>query len=115
MYHLVWIQKYRKRLLSGPIAIRLKELFEQCAEVYNWEIKELSIQIVHVHMLLQIEQKISVSQAVQYLKGGSSKAIRAKFPELEEFLWGASFWSDGYFAKSIGVVSEEKIKDYILN
>lgn len=115
MFHLVWIPKYRKRLLKGPIAARLKELFEQCAEVHNWEIQELNIQVDHVHMLLQIAPKTSVSQAVQYLKGGSSRVIRAEFPELEEFLWGTSFWADGFFAESIGMMSEARIRAYIKN
>jgi putative transposase len=115
MYHLVWIPKYRKRILKGLIATRLKELFEQCAEVNRWEIHELNIQPDHVHMLVQLRTNISVSQAVQYLKGGSSKVIREEFPELEEFLWGDSFWGDGYFAETIGKVNEQKIREYIQN
>ncbi len=115
MYHIVWIPKYRKRILKGKIAERLKELFQQCAEVNKWEIKELNIREDHVHMLIQIRQNISVSYAVQLLKGGSSKKIREEFPELEEFLWGDSFWSDGYFAETVGRISEDKVREYIKN
>jgi putative transposase len=115
MYHLIWIPKYRKRILKGPIANRLKELFEQCAEVNHWEVQELNIQIDHVHMLVQLKTNVSVSEAIQLFKGGSSKVIRAEFPELEEFLWGDSFWADGYFAETIGKVNEQVIRDYIQN
>ncbi len=115
MYHLVWIPKYRKRILKGAIAKRLEELFRECAEVNEWEIKEINIQIDHVHMLIQLKPSISVSQAVQFFKGGSSKVIRSEFPELEEFLWGNSFWSDGYFAESVGKVDYEIIKNYVKN
>src|SRR5271170_7568655 len=94
MYHLVWIPKYRKRTLKGAIATRLSELFNQCAEVNRWEIDELNIQIDHVHMIIQVRTDISISKVVQLLKGGSSKIIRSEFPELEEFLWGDSFWAD---------------------
>ena len=115
MYHLVWIPKYRKRLLKGPVAERLSELFEQCAEVNRWEIHELNIQFDYIHMLVQLKQDISVSRAVQLFKGGSSKKIREEFPELEEFLWGDSFWADGYFAETVGQLNEAKIREYIRN
>jgi putative transposase len=115
MYHLVWIPKYRKRILRGRLAIRLKALFEQCAEVNDWEIHELNIQEDHVHMMVQLRPNVSISKAVQLFKGGSSKIVRDEFPELEEFLWGDSFWGDGYFAESVGKVDEAKIRDYIKN
>ena len=115
MYHLVWIPKYRKRILTGKISYRLMELFNDCAEINKWRIDELNIQPDHVHMLIQISPKISVSKAVQLLKGGSSKKIREEFPELKEFLWGDSFWSDGYFAETVGKCDLRTIKDYIQN
>jgi putative transposase len=115
MYHLVWIPKYRKRILRGALVIRLKELFLQCAEVNGWQIQELNIQIDHVHMIVQLKPSLSVSKSVQLFKGGSSKVVRLEFPELEEFLWGTSFWGDGYFAETVGFCSEEAIKAYVRN
>ena len=64
-------------------------------------------------MIVQIKPSDSVSEVVQILKGGMSRVIRKEFPELEEFLWGDSFWADGYFAESIGQVNEEVVKKYI--
>src|SRR5436190_13967537 len=93
MYHLVWIPKYRKRILKGKIAKRLSELFRECCDMNDWIIEELNIQPDHVHMMVQLKTTTSVSSAMQYLKGGSSRIIRKEFPELEEFLWGDSFWS----------------------
>ena len=115
MYHIVWIPKYRKRILRGKIATRLTELFKQCAEVNRWHIQELNIQLDHVHILIQTKPTISICKVVQYLKGGSSKKIREEFPELTEFLWGDSFWSDGYFAETVGRVDEASIRRYIQN
>ena len=66
-------------------------------------------------MLVRIKPNISVSKAVQLFKGGSSKVIRSEFPELEEFLWGDSFWADGYFAKTAGKFDLAVIKKYIQN
>ncbi len=115
MYHLVWIPKYRKRVLKGKLVERLGELFYQCAEVNHWIIEELNIQEDHVHLLIQLKPSISVSKAVQIIKGGSSKKIRKEFPELEEFLWGRNFWADGYFVETCGKLNEDAIRKYIKN
>ena len=115
MYHLVWLPKYRKRILEGAVKRRLEELFYECAEVNGWKISELKIQRDHVHMVVLLKQTISVSQAVQRFKGGSSRVIREEFPELKEFLWGKSFWAEGYFAETVGRVAADAIKKYVRN
>ena len=112
-YHLVWIPKYRKRVLIGKVAVRLRELLYEAAEVNRWWIHELSVQKDHIHMLVQLRPDQSVAHAVQIFKGGTSYAIRREFPELQEWIWGESFWADGYFAESIGVTQEEAIRRYI--
>ena len=113
--HLIWIPKYRKRVLRGKIAIRLKQLLYEACKVNRWWIGELSIQVDHVHMIIQIKPSNSVAEVVQILKGGTSRVIRKEFPELEEFLWGDSFWADGYFAESVGQIDEEVLIKYIRN
>jgi putative transposase len=113
--HLVWCPKYRRRLLIGKVAIRLKELLMQACQVNGWRIHELSIQRDHVHLLIQINPRESIAGVVQILKGGSSYIIRREYPELEEFLWGNSFWSDGYFVESIGSKNEQLMRTYIQN
>lgn len=115
MYHIVWIPKYRKRILTGAIAKRIDELLRQCADMNGWEIHELNVQSNHVHMLIQLVPNISVSKAVQLFKGGSSRRIRVEFPELEEHLWGDSFWADGYFSETVGQVNWDVIRDYVKN
>jgi len=115
MYHIVWIPKYRKRILKSSLSERVRELLYQCSEVNGWNIDELNIQTDHVHMIVQLKQTVSVSTAVQYFKGGSSKKIREEFPELEEFLWGDSFWADGYFAETVGKCDLETIRNYVKN
>jgi len=113
MYHIVWLPKYRKRILKGAVAKRVMELLIECAEVHRWGISELNIQPDHVHMLVQLRPDISVSKVVQLFKGKSSRILRREFPSLVEFYWGDNFWSDGFFVETVGKVSLEKIKDYI--
>lgn len=115
MYHLVWIPKYRKRVLTGKIATRVKELLQECADMNRWKIEEINIQPDHVHVMIQMRPEVSVSRMVQLLKGTSSRVIREEFPELKEFLWGKSFWADGYFAETTGQVQESRIREYIQN
>jgi putative transposase len=110
---LVWIPKYRKRILIGKIAARLKQLLHQGCSVNRWILSEISVNEDHVHILVQISPRESVAEVVKILKGGTSKIIRSEFPELEEFLWGDSLWADGYFAETVGKVDEEVIRKYI--
>lgn len=117
LYHIVWIPKYRKRVLEGALSKRLIELLRECAEVNRWSIEELNVQKDHVHMLVQLRPDMSISKVVQLFKGKSSYIIRKEFPHLEEFYWGKaeSFWGDGFFVETIGQVNESKIKEYIRN
>ena len=87
-------------------------MYEAC-KMNRWWIEEMSIQPDHVHVMIQIKPSESVAEVVQILKGGTSRVIRKEFPELEEFLWGDSFWGDGYFAETVGKVDEEVVKRYI--
>jgi putative transposase len=112
-YHLVWIPKYRRRLLTGGIAQRLQELLHQACFVNRWHIQELAIQPDHVHLLLQIHASDSLKDVMQRLKGGTSRMLRAEFPDLDEFLWGNSFWAQGYFAETVGTTEEHVIRRYI--
>ena len=115
MYHIVWIPKYRKRVLKNQVSQRIEELLRECAEMNSWEIHELNVQSDHVHMLVQLKPNVSVSRAVQLFKGGTSKVFREEFPELREFLWGDSLWADGYFSETVGKVNMEVIQEYIKN
>lgn len=73
----------------------------------------MAIETNHVHLNIQINPMDSIASVAQKLKGGSSRIIREEFPELEEFIWGDSFWADGYFAESVGKVGETIINAYI--
>ncbi len=68
-----------------------------------------------MHVVIQVKPSDSIADVVQILKGDTSRVIRKEFPELDEFLWGDSFWADGYFTESVGIVDEEIVKKYIRN
>ena len=95
------------------MAIRLKRLLYEASRINKWWMSELSIQEDHIHLIIQTKPKESVAEVVQRLKGGTSRVIRKEYPELEEFLWGDSFWADGYFAETVGNVDEEVVRRYI--
>ena len=95
-YHLVWVPKYRRRVLTGPLAQRLEELLREACEFNHWRVHELNVQPDHVHLLIQIEPERSLSKVLHSLKGGTSRVIRQEFPDLREFLWGKHLWADGY-------------------
>ena len=115
MIHIVWLPKYRKRILDGRLAQRIEELLRECADMNRWNIEELNVQKDHVHMVLQFRPDVALSKVVQLFKGKSSKIIRHEFPDLKEIYWGDSFWADGFFAETVGKVDLEVIKAYVRN
>lgn len=113
LYHLVWVAKYRKRVLSGKVARELTHLFYQACKVKSWWIDELKILSDHIHLLIQLQPNESVASVVQHLKCGTSRYLRKENPDLEEYIWGESFWADGYFAETVGTTSLTNVKKYI--
>ena len=100
-YHVVWVTKYRFKVLRGAMRERLREIIRQtCAE--------LGVHIVrgvlardHVHMFLSIPPKLSLAYVMQRIKGRSSRRIQMEFPELRKRYWGQRFWARGYFSNHV--------------
>jgi len=112
-YHITFVPKYRHSVLQGEVAKQAKQLFYDCAKANDWWIDKLDVEPDHVHMLVRLPPRYSVPEAVQLLKGGSSKVLREQHPELETWLWGDSFWGQGYFAETVGRMHEDIMKQYI--
>ena len=98
-YHLVWIPKYRKDVLSAEVSRHLKEVFQRIAEEYEFRIDTMEIMEDHVHIFVEAPPRYSPAQVVQILKSVSSREVFKKFPKLREQLWAGEFWSDGYFVR----------------
>lgn len=114
-YHFVWVPRYRKRVLTGEIARSIAGMIRYCCQVHDWEVYELTMDRDHVHLYMGAQPVYSPSRIVKLLKGGTSKKIREQYPELDEVYWGATFWCDGYFVKSVGEVSDKVVSQYIRN
>ena len=112
-YHLVWITKYRKPVLRGEIARRLRELVRQTCATLDVYIISGHIANDHVHLLVSVPPTISVSELMKRVKGRSSRLMLEEFGELNRQFWGRHLWARGYFAASSGNVTDDVIKEYI--
>lgn len=96
------------------MAKRLKEIFEEIAERYDFEIDTQEVMEDHVHIFLSAPPRYSPSQVVQILKSISARLVFQEFPEVKKRLWGGELWSDGFFVRSVGdKVTAEVIRNYI--
>ena len=114
-YHIVWITKYRKIVLTGKIAERTRELIRLVCKNNDVEILAGHISKDHVHLLLSAPPHISVSKLVQHIKGTTSRKLLMEYKELNKQYWGKHLWARGYFAASSGNVTDEVIIEYIKN
>jgi putative transposase len=111
--HLVWITKYRKPVLRGEIAKRLRELVRQTCATLDVIIESGHVAADHVHLLVSVPPDLAVSELMQRIKGRSSRLLLVEFGELNRQFWGKHLWARGYFAASSGNVTDEIIKQYI--
>ncbi len=110
-YHVVWITKYRYPVLvggePGQVGHRARELLREIARSLELTIYAGSINREHVHLLIAIPPNVSVSRAVQFLKGKSSHKLLSEFPSLRKRYWGQHLWARGYWVASSGNVTDE--------
>lgn len=112
-YHLVWITKYRKKILTGELAKRVRELIREICKTNEVEIIKGHISVDHVHLFVSVPPHISVSKLMQYIKGKSSRKIMSEFKTVSKMYWGRHFWGRGYFVVSSGTITDEMIMEYI--
>jgi len=112
-YHLVWITKYRKPVLQGEIAKRVRDLIREICRTNDVEIIKGHVSKNHVHLFVSVPPHISASQLVQYLKGKSSRKMMMEFKTLSRTFWGRHIWARGYFVATSGNVTDEVIMKYI--
>ena len=112
-YHIVFCTKYRYRVLTGEVAIRVRTLIEEICSSNYVDIVSGSISPDHIHMVISVPPSISLSKVVQYIKGKSSRKIFQEFSHIRKRYWGQHVWSRGYFAVTVGNVNAEEIQRYI--
>ena len=107
--HLVWIPKYRKQVLTGEVAIRVRDLIRQIAVEHELEIISGKVARDHVHVFLSYRPTQKISQIMQWLKGTSSRMLLQEYAHLRKKFWGRHFWARGYLAVSSGTITDEMI------
>ncbi|MBU2527585.1 MAG: IS200/IS605 family transposase [Bacteroidetes bacterium] len=110
-FHLVWCPKYRRPVLTGEIAERLKALLLDTADKFKITILAMEVMPDHVHLFVETDPTLCVAEIVNRFKGRSSHDLRAEFPSLRSRL--PTLWSRSYYAGSCGAVTEVSILRYI--
>ena len=111
--HLIWIPKYRKRVLTGHVAARARDVLRQIAIEHEIDIITGKVASDHIHMFIAYRPVHDISKIVQWFKGISSRILLMEFPHLQKQFWGKHLWARGYMAVSSGNITDEMIQQYI--
>ena len=111
-YHVVFIPKYRRKVLYGGLRQELGDVFHRLAGQKECRIEEGHLHVDHVHMMISIPPKHAVSQVVGYIKGKSAIHIARTYGERKRNFVGEHFWARGYFVSTVGR-DEGVIREYI--
>ena len=111
--HLVWVTKYRYKVLRGEIQQRCRDMLVQICDTEDVKILRGVVSKDHVHMHIEYSPSKSISDLVKRLKGRSSRKLQQEFPELQRRYWGKHFWAIGYGAWSTGNVTDKMIQEYL--
>jgi len=112
-YHIVWVPKYRFRILTGEIKKEVEKMVRGLSKQLGCTIEELNVQKDHIHLLVVIPPKVSISHYMGVVKGKTEIRLFYKFPNLRvKPYWGNHFWAKGYCVDTIGL-DLEKIKKYV--
>ena len=114
-YHVIWITKYRYKILRGRIAERARDRIRQGCQGRDVVIVRGAVSPDHIHMLLSAPPHLAPAKLVQYIKGRSSRKLQEELPELRKRYWDQHLWARGYFCAPVGAVDEQMIKAYIEN
>ena len=112
-FHIVWVPKYRYRVLTGQVGFEVMKTVRVFSERLGCEIVELNIQADHVHLLIKVPPKISISKLLGTVKGRTAIQVFRQFPYLKKKpYWGNHFWAKGYCVDKVGV-DAEMIRQYV--
>ena len=114
---MIFVCKYRKKLLVGSVEYDMKQIMQNISDLSNFDIEVMETDKDHIHYMIETEPTMSVSKIVNLMKSYTTYHIWKRYPNyLRKHFWKEhTFWTDGYFACSVGNVSEEMLKKYIEN
>lgn len=110
---MIWCPKYRRSVLEGNVAQRLKEILYQVVDETTGEILELEIMPDHVHLVIEVDPQYGIHRLVRTLKGRSSRLLRREFASIKSRL--PTLWTNSYFVSTVGGAPLAVIKQYIEN
>src|SRR6266704_585233 len=113
-YHLVWIPKYRRRILTGEVQKETKRLITQCCERHGLTLLALETDEDHIHVFVRAPPRFSPALIANLFKGHSSRYLREKFPRLKKVCGKEHVWTSSNSVGTAGAVSAETIKRYIM-
>ena len=112
-YHLVWVPKYRYRILTGGVKEEVEHSVRMFTEQQHSEVVELNVQKDHVHLISFVPPKISISDFAGKLKGRSAIRLLHRYPDIRQNrYWGNHFWAKGYCVDTVGI-DAEIIRKYV--
>ena len=112
-YHIVWITKYRYKVLQGKLRERVRNIIRQVCREMGVQIIEGVLSSDHIHMFVSVPPHVAISDLMQRAKERSSYKIQMEFPEIRKRYWGRRFWARGYFCTTSGNVTDDIILQYI--
>ena len=113
--HYVWCTKYRHQILVEQVEIDLKQLIAEICIDRNWILHALEIMPDHVHAFIQTDHLTAPVEVTRTIKSITAVGIFTKFPKLKfRKFWSSGMWSRGAYYGSVGHVTEETVRRYIL-
>ena len=114
-YHLIWVTKYRYKILRREVAERARDVIRQVCQSREVTIMRGTVSPDHIHLLVPAPPLLAPAKLVQYVKGKSIRQLQEDFPNLLKRYWGQHLWAREYFCATVGVVDEKAIMEYIKN
>jgi putative transposase len=109
LYHLVFPAKYRRAVIGGEVDKVIKEVCLAIEQRYQIKFLEIGTDKDHVHFLVQSVPTYSVTKIVTLVKSLTAREVFGRCPQVKRQLWGGEFWTDGYFAGTVGKHGNEKM------
>ncbi|GAV19799.1 putative transposase [Mariprofundus micogutta] len=114
--HVVFVTKYRRKVLTPGITIELKQIFSVILEKWKCSLIEFGAEEDHVHLLIEIHPALNISTLMNNLKSASSRRIRNRHADyLATFYWKPYFWHRAYYVGTVGNASLETVRKYVEN
>lgn len=116
-YHIIWVTKYRNACFTTPELVNeMKSILLDVAKIADITIQEMEVMPDHIHILCSFKPKYSITDIVKNLKGSSARNFLKAHPEIRESqFWSSKLWSSSYYVGTVGNMSKETVKQYILN